>query len=477
MFMGTGSDVGKSLLVAGLCRAYRRRGLRVAPFKPQNMSNNAAVTADGGEIGRAQALQARAAGRAPVTAMNPVLLKPEQETGAQLVVRGQRRGSFPARQYWQMRGALLPEVLAAHAELAAASDLVIVEGAGSASEVNLRQGDIANFGFARAADIPVIVIGDIQRGGVIAALVGTFAVIDPADAALIAATLVNKFQGDPQLFDSGKQFIADRTHVACLGPIPYFADAARLPAEDVLALDEVARSSTGGTFRIVVPRLPRIANFDDLDPLRLEPGVSLEIVPSGTPLPPADLIILPGSKATRADLAALRREGWDIDIRAQHRAGTRVLGICGGYQMLGNTIADPDGVEGEPGTSQGLGLLAVDTALAPTKQLRVEHAEHVITSTPITGYHMHMGVTDGPDRQTPFARIGDTPEGAVSADALVIGTYLHGLFASDEFRAAFLRNAATPGLNYEASIDQTLDALADHLERHLDLDALLALAR
>lgn len=477
MFMGTGSDVGKSLLVAGLCRAYARRGLRVAPFKPQNMSNNAAVTADGGEIGRAQALQARAAGRAAVTAMNPVLLKPEHETGAQLVVRGQRRGSFPARQYWQMRGALLPEVMAAHAELASTSELVIVEGAGSASEVNLREGDIANFGFARAADIPVIVIGDIQRGGVIAALVGTFAVIDPADAALIAATLVNKFQGDPELFDSGKQFIADRTHVPCLGPIPYFADARKLPAEDVLALDEAARNTPGGSFRIVVPRLPRIANFDDLDPLRLEPGVSLEIVPPGAPLPPADLIILPGSKATRADLAALRREGWDIDILAQHRAGIRVLGICGGYQMLGSTIADPDGIEGEPGTSQGLGLLAVDTVLAPTKQLRVEHAAHFASGTPITGYHMHMGVTDGPDRNTPFAHIGDEPEGAVSVDTLVMGTYLHGLFGSDDFRAAFLKSAATPGLNYEASVDQTLDALADHLEHHLDLDALLALAR
>ena len=477
MFMGTGSDVGKSLLVAGLCRAYVRRGLRVAPFKPQNMSNNAAVTADGGEIGRAQALQARAAGLAPVTAMNPVLLKPEQETGAQLVVRGQRRGSFPARQYWRMRGDLLPEVMAAHAELAAAADLVIVEGAGSASEVNLREGDIANFGFARAADIPVIVIGDIQRGGVIASLVGTFAVIDPADAALIAATLVNKFQGDPQLFDAGKQFIATRTQVPCLGPIPYFTDASKLPAEDVLALDaKLPRSS--GRYLIAVPRLPRIANFDDLDPLAAEPGVNLAIIEPGVHIPrTADLIILPGSKATRSDLAALRQNGWDIDILAHHRAGGRVLGICGGYQMLGKTIADPDGIEGEPGTSQGLGLIDVDTVLAPVKQLRVENAEHFASGTPITGYHMHMGVTDGPDRNTPFAHIGDAPEGAVSFDTLVMGTYLHGLFASDEFRAAFLLSAATPGLNYEASIDQILDALADHLERHLDLDALLALAR
>jgi adenosylcobyric acid synthase len=477
MFMGTGSDVGKSLLVAGLARAYANRGLRVAPFKPQNMSNNAAVTADGGEIGRAQALQARAARRDPVTAMNPVLLKPEHESGAQVVVRGQRVATMAAREYWSRRGELLPEVLAAHAELAADADLVLVEGAGSASEVNLRHNDIANFGFARAANVPVILAGDIQRGGVIASLVGTLAVIDPDDAALIAATLVNKFQGDPALFAEGLAIIAERTGVPCFGPVPWFADAHKLPAEDVLALDaKLPRSS--GRYRVAVPRLPRIANFDDLDPLRLEPGVNLAIIEPGVHIPrTADLVILPGSKSTRADLAALRQNGWDIDILAHHRAGGRVLGICGGYQMLGNTIADPDGIEGEPGTSQGLGLLDVDTVLAPVKQLRVENAAHFVTGMPITGYHMHMGVTDGPGRREPFAHLGDEPEGAVSFDTLVMGTYLHGLFASDDFRAAFLLGASTPGLNYEAGIDQTLDALADHLERHLDLDQILALAQ
>jgi adenosylcobyric acid synthase len=332
MFMGTGSDVGKSLLVAGLARAYANRGLRVAPFKPQNMSNNAAVTADGGEIGRAQALQARAARREPLTLMNPVLLKPEQETGSQVVVRGQRVASMTAREYWSRRGELLPLVRAAHDELAADCDLVLVEGAGSASEVNLRSGDIANFGFARAANVPVVLVADIERGGVIASLVGTFAVIDRDDAALIAATLVNKFHGDPQLFDAGKQFIADRTNRPCLGPVPFFADASRLPAEDILGLD---RGSGSGIYRVVVPRLPRISNFDDLDPLRLEPGVRVEIVEPGRPLPFGDLIILPGSKATRSDLAALRAQGWDIDILAHHRAGARVLGLCGGFQMLG----------------------------------------------------------------------------------------------------------------------------------------------
>jgi len=477
MFMGTGSDVGKSLLVAGLCRAFTLRGLRVAPFKPQNMSNNAAVTEDGGEIGRAQALQARAARRAPLTAMNPVLLKPEAETGAQVVVRGQRRASLSARDYFARRAALLPEVTAAFAELAADADLILVEGAGSASEVNLRANDIANFGFAQTAKVPVIVIGDIERGGVIASLVGTFAVIDPADAELIVATLINKFRGDPTLFDDGKTMIAARTGVPCLGPIPYFAEAHRLPAEDVMALDAPARPSSG-RYVIAVPRLPRISNFDDLDPLRAEPGVNLVIVEPGQHiLRSADLVILPGSKATRADLAALRQNGWDVDIAAHHRAGGRVLGICGGYQMLGKTIADPHGIEGAPGTSVGLGLLDLDTVLTPVKQLRAENAVHAAMGLPISGYHMHMGETEGPDRSEPFAYVGDVAEGAVSADTLVMGTYLHGLFAADDFRAGFLLSAATAGINYEAIVERTLDDLAAHLETHLDLDALLAMAR
>jgi adenosylcobyric acid synthase len=473
MFMGTGSDVGKSLIVAGLSRAFANRGMRVAPFKPQNMSNNAAVTADGGEIGRAQALQARAARREPLTAMNPVLLKPEHTTGAQLIVRGKRVGSFPAREYWKKRGELLPEVVGAFGELAADSDLVLVEGAGSASEVNLRHNDIANFGFARAAGVPVVLIGDIHRGGVIASLVGTFAVIDPADAALIRATLVNRFQGDPTLFEDGKRFIAEKTGVPCLGPVPHFAGAARLPAEDVLALDQPQASN--GTYVIAVPRLPRIANFDDLDPLRAEPGVSVVIVEPGRPIPRnADLIVLPGSKATRADLASLRGNGWDIDISAHRRAGGRILGICGGYQMLGRTIADPDGVEGEPGTSEGLALLAVDTVLTPLKQLRAENAVWAHGGHSLAGYHMHMGETSGPDTAQPFSHVAGNPEGAVSADGLVSGTYLHGLFAADAFRRAFLEIES--GINYEAGVEDALDGLAAHLEAHLDLDALLALA-
>jgi adenosylcobyric acid synthase len=477
MVMGTGSDVGKSLIVAGLCRAYARRGLRIAPFKPQNMSNNAAVTVDGGEIGRAQALQARAAGRAPITGMNPVLLKPEHESGAQVILRGQRVGSMPARQYWAERQRFLPAVLEAFEELAGDADLVLVEGAGSASEVNLRHGDIANFGFARAAGVPVVLAGDISRGGVIAALVGTFAVIDAEDAALIVATLVNKFQGDPALFAEGRRFIAERTGVPCLGPVPFFAEANKLPAEDSLALEAPSRAGSG-KYIVAVPRLPRIANFDDLDPLKAEPGVTVAIIEPGERIPStADLIILPGSKATRADLAALLAEGWDIDIKAHARAGGKVLGICGGYQMLGRLIADPGGIEGEPGVSAGLGLLDVETVLEPVKELRIESAEDAVTGATIHGYHMHMGVTEGPDRQRPFARIGAAPEGARSSDSRVTGTYLHGLFASDEFRRAFLGGAADTSVDYNAGVEAALDGLAAHLEAHLDLDALLALAR
>lgn len=475
MFMGTGSDVGKSLIVAGLCRALNNRGLKVAPFKPQNMSNNAAVTVDGGEIGRAQALQARAARRDPVTAMNPVLLKPEGETGSQVVVRGKRRASLSARQYWVDRGQLLPEVMAAFSELAADVEYVLVEGAGSASEVNLRAGDIANFGFARAANVPVVLIGDIHRGGVIASIVGTLDVIEPDDAALVRASLVNKFFGDPLLFESGKTYLETRTGLPCLGPVPHFTGAARLPAEDALALEDYAGGQ--GALHIAVPRLPRIANFDDLDPLRAEPGVTLTLVQPGQPVPrDAELVLLPGSKATRADLDELRANGWDIDIYTHHRTGGRVLGICGGYQMLGRTIADPEGIEGPPGTSQGLGLLQVDTVLAPTKQLRTEQAVHLPSGETLSGYHMHMGITSGPDRARPFARIGSETDGAISADGRVFGTYLHGLFAADRFRSAFLGASSEPDLNYEAGVERALDDLASHLETHIDIDQLLALA-
>jgi adenosylcobyric acid synthase len=480
MFQGTGSDVGKSLIVAGLARALTRRGHKVRPFKPQNMSNNAAVTADGGEIGRAQALQARAAGVPSSVHMNPVLLKPQSEIGAQIVVQGRVVGSAKAAAYQHMKRDLLPAVLDSFARLKAEADIVLVEGAGSASEINLRANDIANMGFARAANVPVVLIGDIDRGGVIASLVGTKTVIAPEDAALICGFIVNKFRGDPSLFADGMARITALTGWQALGLVSYFAEARLLPAEDALALDSARPAKANGRVRIAVPILPHIANFDDLDPLDAEPAVDLVRVRPGTALPgDADLVLLPGSKATIADLAALRATGFDIDIAAHLRRGGKVLGLCGGYQMLGRTIADPNGIEGAAGSVEGLGLIDVETTLSDEK--RLEPVSGLTSdSVPFSGYEMHMGVTEGADRARPFARLADgSPEGAISADGQVIGTYVHGLFTDDRQRAAWLARFAGGSTNvaYEALVERTLDALAGHLATHIDLDRLLKAAR
>jgi adenosylcobyric acid synthase len=480
MFQGTGSDVGKSLIVAGLARAFTLRGLSVRPFKPQNMSNNAAVTADGGEIGRAQALQARAA-RAPLSVhMNPVLLKPQSEIGAQIVVQGRVHGSAKAAAYQHMKRDLLPCVLDSYERMRSEADIVLVEGAGSAAEINLRANDIANMGFARAADVPVVLIGDIDRGGVIASLVGTKAVIAPEDAALIGGFIVNKFRGDAALFADGMARIAELTGWLGLGLLPYFPAARWLPAEDALALEQSRPVKSQPRLRIAVPILPHIANFDDLDPLDAEPAVEVVRVRPGAAVPgDAHLIILPGSKATIADLAALRATSFDIDIAAHLRRGGTVLGLCGGYQMLGRTIADPGGVEGPPGKIDGLGLMDVETTLAGEKRLEPVRGS-TADGIPFSGYEMHMGVTEGPDRARPFARLADgAPEGAVSADGRVLGTYVHGLFGDDRQRAAWLARfaAGTANIAYDTLVEQTLDALAAHLAAHLDLDRLLKLAR
>jgi adenosylcobyric acid synthase len=479
MFQGTGSDVGKSLIVAALARAFTDRGLKVRPFKPQNMSNNAAVTADGGEIGRAQALQARAARVAPTVHMNPVLLKPQSEIGAQVVVQGRVHGTAKAAAYQKMKPEFLPAVLESFAKLRKEADLVLVEGAGSASEVNLRANDIANMGFARAADVPVVLIGDIDRGGVIASLVGTKAVIDAADAALIRGFIVNKFRGDPALFADAMTFIADKTGWDPLGLVPFFPDARLLPAEDVLALEHAPAHKPDAKLRIAVPILPHIANFDDLDPLDAEPAVEVVRVRPGTALPAdADLVILAGSKATIADLAALRAAGFDIDIAAHVRRGGAVLGLCGGYQMLGRRIADPDGIEGPAGAVAGLGLIEVETVLTGDKRLEPAHGEAL--GAPFRGYEMHMGVTTGPDCGRPFAKLADgTADGAVSADGRIAGTYVHGLFADDRQRSAWLTRlgAGPSALAHDTIVEATLDRLAAHVAAHLDLDRLLRLAR
>jgi len=479
MLQGTGSDVGKSLIVAGLGRAYSRRGLSVRPFKPQNMSNNAAVASDGGEIGRAQALQARACGVAPSVHMNPVLLKPQSEAGAQIIVQGRVEGSARAADYHALKPMLLPRVLDSFKRVKAEADLVLVEGAGSPAEVNLRDGDIANMGFALAAGLPVILVADIDRGGVLAALVGTHALLEPEERNRVHGYLVNKFRGDKALFEPAVDIVARRTGLVCHGVIPWFPGAAMLPSEDAVAL-EARRRHKDASIRIAVPRLPRIANFDDLDPLAAEPDVAVDIVEPGRPLPAvADVILLPGSKSTIADLAALRAEGWDIDIRAHLRCGRPVIGLCAGYQMLGRQLADPDGVEGPVGAVEGLGLLDIETVLGGDKRLVEATGKELSTGAEVRGYEMHIGKTTGPGLARPMVEIGGQPDGAVSFDGLVMGCYLHGIFASDDFRRAFLSRlrARRPETEaYEAKVEATLDALADHLEANCDLDALLVIA-
>jgi adenosylcobyric acid synthase len=509
MFQGTGSDVGKSLLVAGLARLLARRGLKVRPFKPQNMSNNAAVTADGGEIGRSQALQARAALIAPSVHMNPVLLKPQGENGAQIVVQGKVWGEASPRDYQPAKKVLMPYVLDSFARLKAESDIVLVEGAGAAGEINLRANDIANMGFARAVHAPVVLVGDIDRGGVIASLVGTRAVLEHEDGRHIQGFIVNKMRGDPSLFADGMAFVAAHTGWAPVGLVPFFEAAYKLPAEDALSLlgstepgrtraawiiagpltpsgeavdlPAPAADAAARRLKVAVPLLPSIANFDDLDPLKLEPGVELVLLRDGTPLPiDADLVVLPGSKATIADLKLLRAAGWDADLIAHARRGGRILGLCGGYQMLGRTISDPDGVEGVKGSVPGLGLLDVETVFTPDKTLANAEGETIADGVPFTGYEMHMGRTTGPATSRPLVRLKDgRVDGASSPDGRISGCYIHGLFADDRQRVAWLTRLGAPsnGLDYDSTVEATLDALADHLATHLDLDMLLRLAR
>jgi adenosylcobyric acid synthase len=477
MFQGTGSDVGKSLVVAGLCRAFTKRGLRVRPFKPQNMSNNAAVTEDGGEIGRAQALQARACGVPPSAHMNPVLLKPQSDIGAQVVVQGKVVGNARAREYQALKPKLMSAVLDSYARMSAEADLLLVEGAGSAAEINLREGDIANMGFARAANCPVALIGDIDRGGIFAQVLGVKAALAPDDAATIVGFIVNKFRGDANLFLSGMAALEAHTGWRAFGLLPFFPDAARLPAEDAFGLGD-RKPRADGAVAIAVPMLKHIANFDEFDPLRLEPCVKLVFVRPGEPLPLADLIILPGSKATIADLKFLREQGWDIDLLAHGRRGGRILGICGGYQMLGAAVSDPGGVEGPPGEVHGLRLLDVATVLAGEKLREVE-GTCLANGAPFRGYEMHMGETEGPDCARPFIRFADgEADGAVSAGGRIAGAYVHGLFADDRQRAAWLALLGGLGeIDYEPTVERTLDALAEHCEAYLDCDGLLAAAR
>ncbi|OUR78607.1 cobyric acid synthase CobQ [Alphaproteobacteria bacterium 46_93_T64] len=478
MIQGTGSDVGKSLLVAGIARALNNRGLKVKPFKPQNMSNNAAITIEGGEIGRAQALQARAARTPLQNDMNPVLLKPQTEIGAQVVVQGKVWGNANAHDYQSIKPTLLPQVLESFERLKKDTDLVIVEGAGSPAEINLRKNDIANMGFAEAADIPVLLAGDIDRGGVIAQIVGTYALLSETEKARTRGFLINKFRGDPTLFDDGLTILEERTGWQNFGVIPFFKDAYKLPPEDAFSIQSQLKEKV--SVNIAIPVLSRIANYDDFDPLIAEPDVNIHMVKAGEPLPTGmDLVILPGSKATLADMQYLRAQGWDTDILSHIRHGGSVIGICGGYQMLGTELLDPEGREGNLTKIDGLGLLDFKTTMTGNKKLLEESGTEHLTKSRVRGYHMHLGDTFGPALERPMLHLQSGPDGVISKDGAIMGSYLHGLFANDEFRTnlinRFRRNDQKLE-RFEIRIEQTLDHLADHLEKHIAIDRLLEIA-
>lgn len=483
MLQGTGSDVGKSLLVAGLARAFTLRGMNVRPFKPQNMSNNAAVTVDGGEIGRAQALQAQACGVAPSVHMNPILLKPQSDKGAQVVVHGSVFCNADALAYHKLKPVLMEKVLASFNNMAGEGDLVLIEGAGSPAEVNLRSGDIANMGFALATGVPVLIVADIDRGGAIASLVGTHALLEDEERKLVMGHLINKFRGDKELLWPALDVIESRTKIPCMGVIPWFDGATALPSEDAMTLDRRSSGPTKNTaIRIVVPRLPRIANFDDLDPLDGEKDVDVRFIHPGKPLPvDADVVILPGSKSTIDDLEAIRTHGWDIDILGHARRGGLIVGLCAGFQMLGQTIGDPAGREGSPIASlPGLGLLEISTEISDIKTLGQVVGVHLASGASVSGYEMHMGVTKGGGLTRPMLKLdGGRPDGAVSADGCVMGCYVHGLFTNNSFRHAFLerlRRGRPEGEAQEIRVNAALNSLARHIESHMDLDTLLAKA-
>lgn len=480
MLQGTGSDVGKTVLVAGLCRIASNRGLKVRPFKPQNMSNNAAVSADGGEIGRAQWLQAMAARVPSSVHMNPVLLKPQSDTGSQIVVQGKVFGQAKGRDYQALKPKLLGAVLDSFEAVSEGADLVVVEGAGSPAEINLRAGDIANMGFATRAGVPVVLVGDIDRGGVIASLVGTHAILPEEDRSMVTGYLINKFRGDVSLFDDGIRAVEKHTGWPCFGVVPWLKHARQLPAEDSVVLERLMTGGQARALRVAVPVLSRIANFDDFDPLRQEPDVDLVFVRPGERIPAdAGLVILPGSKSTIADLNDFRAQGWDRDLELHHRRGGRIFGICGGYQMLGRRVTDPLGIEGGEREIEGLGLLDVETEMAPEKTVRNSIARSLRYDVPLEGYEIHLGRTTGPDCARPVVAIDGRPDGATSPDGRVFGTYLHGLMSSDLFRARLLAEfgIAGGGFDYRKAVDEALDGVAAELEAVLDPRWLASLVR
>ncbi|HEK1687723.1 TPA: cobyric acid synthase [Pseudomonas putida] len=476
MVQGTTSDAGKSTLVTALCRWLLRQGVGVVPFKPQNMALNSAVTADGGEIGRAQAVQAQACRLAPHTDMNPVLLKPNSDTGAQVIVHGRAVTSMNAVAYHDYKAIAMQAVLASHQRLSAAYPVVMVEGAGSPAEINLRAGDIANMGFAEAVDCPVILVADINRGGVFAHLVGTLELLSPSEQARVKGFVINRFRGDIALLQPGLDWLEQRTGKPVLGVLPYVTDL-HLEAED--GIDRRQSLKGDRVLKVIVPVLPRISNHTDFDPLRLHPQVDLQFIGPGQPIPPADLIILPGSKSVRGDLAQLRERGWDRAIARHLRYGGKLIGICGGLQMLGRQVHDPLGLEGPAGSSDGLGLFDYATVLEAEKQLRNVAGVLSLEQAPVAGYEIHAGVTQGPALEQPAVMLADgRADGAISADGQILATYLHGLFEGSQSCAALLRWAGLDDVevvDYEALRERDIERLADLIEQHLDTAQLRAL--
>ena len=473
MVQGTTSDAGKSTLVTALCRWLIRQGVAVAPFKPQNMALNSAVTAEGGEIGRAQAVQAQAANLAPHTDMNPVLLKPNSDTGSQVIIHGRAVTSMNAVAYHDYKAIAMQAVLASHARLSQAYPVVMVEGAGSPAEINLRANDIANMGFAEAVDCPVLLIADINRGGVFAHLVGTLELLSPTEQARVKGFIINRFRGDIALLQPGLDWLEARTGKPVVGVLPYVMDL-HLEAEDGIDRRQIDKAAQ--VLKVVVPVLPRISNHTDFDPLRLHPQVDLQFVGPGQPIPPADLIILPGSKSVRSDLAYLRANGWDIAVARHLRYGGKVLGICGGLQMLGEQVHDPLGLEGPAGSSDGLGLLAFSTTLEKEKQLRNVRGRLLLEDAEVSGYEIHAGVTTGDALSSAAVVLEDgRRDGAQSADGQILGTYLHGLFETPAACSALLRWAGlhdVQEVDYHALRERDIERLADLVENHLDTELL-----
>lgn len=472
MVQGTTSDAGKSTLTAALCRVLYRRGVSVAPFKPQNMALNSAVTVDGGEIGRAQAVQAQACGIAPHTDMNPVLLKPNSDTGCQVIIHGKAVCNLEATGYHAYKPIAMRAVLDSWQRLTMQYDCVIVEGAGSPAEINLRDNDIANMGFAEAVDCPVILIADIDKGGVFAHIVGTLALLSESERARIIGFVINRFRGDIALLQSGLDWLEQETGKPVLGVLPYLHDL-HIEAEDAVPLNPTFAREIGGgdRLKIIVPVLPHISNHTDFDALRLHPQVDFQFVKMGETIPSADLIILPGSKNVRGDLAYLRNNGWEQALTKHLRYGGKILGICGGFQMLGKAIHDPHAIEGETGSSAGFAWLNMETTLAQTKQLKQVSGTLTFADASVTGYEIHMGVSTGLALIKPALVIDGKDEGAISQDNQIAGTYVHGLFDQAESSAAWLQWAGlqtTQHFNYEKLRNDELDRLADCVEQHLD---------